>query len=185
MVVKKQYLYKKLYISSSNLFNSLPSLQTTSLNKHLSELMENLSAKVFRTYNASKTLQDQLVELTDGKSSSLPLDLHTWLHLCNVLSLAADDNITSKILSYNRANRAVAILCNHQVCTRPSYLTLCFLPYIIILFLTLSFCCILYSLLNPLSAVLLYFSCCISLFLASSEQHPRPLTSRWATCRWR
>lgn len=27
---------------------------------------------------------------------------------------AADDNIPAKILSYNRANRAVAILCNHQ-----------------------------------------------------------------------
>lgn len=26
----------------------------------------------------------------------------------------AEDNIPAKILSYNRANRAVAILCNHQ-----------------------------------------------------------------------
>lgn len=26
----------------------------------------------------------------------------------------ADENIPAKILSYNRANRAVAILCNHQ-----------------------------------------------------------------------
>lgn len=31
-----------------------------------------------------------------------------------LLSFAADDNIPAKILSYNRANRAVAILCNHQ-----------------------------------------------------------------------
>lgn len=31
-----------------------------------------------------------------------------------VLCFAADDNIPAKILSYNRANRAVAILCNHQ-----------------------------------------------------------------------
>lgn len=30
------------------------------------------------------------------------------------LYFAADDNIPAKILSYNRANRAVAILCNHQ-----------------------------------------------------------------------
>lgn len=29
-------------------------------------------------------------------------------------SFTADDNIPAKILSYNRANRAVAILCNHQ-----------------------------------------------------------------------
>ena len=26
----------------------------------------------------------------------------------------ADENLVAKILSYNRANRAVAILCNHQ-----------------------------------------------------------------------
>jgi DNA topoisomerase I len=46
---------------------------------------------VFRTYNASFTLQNQLDELTE-------------------------DNMTipEKLLAYNRANRAVAILCNHQ-----------------------------------------------------------------------
>ncbi|XP_053308891.1 DNA topoisomerase 1 [Spea bombifrons] len=66
-------------------------LNTTILNKHLQDLMEGLTAKVFRTYNASITLQQQLKELTN-----------------------ADDNVAAKILSYNRANRAVAILCNHQ-----------------------------------------------------------------------
>ncbi|XP_030632162.1 DNA topoisomerase I, like isoform X5 [Chanos chanos] len=66
-------------------------LNTTILNKHLQELMDGLTAKVFRTYNASITLQQQLKELT-----------------------TADENIPAKILSYNRANRAVAILCNHQ-----------------------------------------------------------------------
>ncbi|KAM9296518.1 DNA topoisomerase 1 [Gastrophryne carolinensis] len=66
-------------------------LNTTILNKHLQDLMEGLTAKVFRTYNASITLQQQLKELTNP-----------------------DDNVAAKILSYNRANRAVAILCNHQ-----------------------------------------------------------------------
>ncbi|ETE72289.1 DNA topoisomerase 1, partial [Ophiophagus hannah] len=66
-------------------------LNTSILNKHLQDLMEGLTAKVFRTYNASITLQQQLKELT-----------------------TPDDNIPAKILSYNRANRAVAILCNHQ-----------------------------------------------------------------------
>uniref|UniRef100_A0A668AB20 DNA topoisomerase I n=1 Tax=Myripristis murdjan TaxID=586833 RepID=A0A668AB20_9TELE len=65
-------------------------LNTSILNKHLQELMDGLTAKVFRTYNASITLQQQLKELT------------------------SDDSIPAKILSYNRANRAVAILCNHQ-----------------------------------------------------------------------
>ncbi len=53
--------------------------------------MEGLSAKVFRTYNASMTLQDQLNKLE------------------------VEDNIAANVLGYNRANRAVAILCNHQV----------------------------------------------------------------------
>lgn len=35
------------------------------LNKHLNELMDGLTAKVFRTYNASWTLQEQLNELTN------------------------------------------------------------------------------------------------------------------------
>ena len=52
--------------------------------------MEGLTAKVFRTYNASYTFQDQL--------KSTPVD----------------GSVNEKILAYNRANREVAILCNHQ-----------------------------------------------------------------------
>lgn len=53
--------------------------------------MDGLTAKVFRTYNASKTLQEQLEKLTEPKA-----------------------DVNEKILSYNRANREVALLCNHQ-----------------------------------------------------------------------
>ncbi len=49
------------------------SLQTSMLNKHLSSLMPGLTAKVFRTYNASITLQQQLKELTNSKSHTLML----------------------------------------------------------------------------------------------------------------
>jgi len=66
-------------------------LNTTIMNKHLNDLMDGLTAKTFRTFNASNTLQEQLNELTDPNAS-----------------------VAEKILSYNRANRAVAILCNHQ-----------------------------------------------------------------------
>lgn len=70
-------------------------LDTTSLNKHLQDLMPGLTAKVFRTYNASFTLQKELDKLekeVDFKKASVP----------------------EMLLGYNRANRAVAILCNHQ-----------------------------------------------------------------------
>ncbi|XP_037938310.1 DNA topoisomerase 1 [Teleopsis dalmanni] len=66
-------------------------LNTQVLNEHLKELMDGLTAKVFRTYNASITLQNQLDLLTDP-----------------------DATVPEKLLAYNRANRAVAILCNHQ-----------------------------------------------------------------------
>lgn len=66
-------------------------ITTVYLNKTLNESMTGLTAKVFRTFNASTTLQDQLSKLT-----------------------TEDMTLEEKILSYNRANRAVAILCNHQ-----------------------------------------------------------------------
>lgn len=73
------------------------SLTPTILNQHLKTIMEGLTAKVFRTYNASKTLQDELrnTEETFGKS---------WMKL----------NATEKVVEYDNANRKVAILCNHQ-----------------------------------------------------------------------
>ena len=38
-----------------------------------------------------------------------------WLIACVCVGrVAADDSVAAKILSYNRANRAVAVLCNHQ-----------------------------------------------------------------------
>ena len=40
-------------------------LNTTILNEYLNTLMPGLTAKVFRTYNASFTLQEQLDELTN------------------------------------------------------------------------------------------------------------------------
>ncbi|EEQ37336.1 putative DNA topoisomerase [Clavispora lusitaniae] len=60
------------------------------LNKHLQAYMKGLTAKVFRTYNASKTMQDQM-------------DL-----------IPNEGTVAEKVMKYNAANRTVAILCNHQ-----------------------------------------------------------------------
>ncbi|KAL3231675.1 DNA topoisomerase 1 [Nakaseomyces bracarensis] len=65
-------------------------LDPSILNKHLQNYMPGLTAKVFRTYNASKTMQDQL-------------DL-----------IPNEGSVAEKLLKYNAANRTVAILCNHQ-----------------------------------------------------------------------
>jgi len=53
--------------------------------------MKGLTAKVFRTYNASITFQQQLDEGTPEKAT-----------------------VQEKLKAYNHANRMVAILCNHQ-----------------------------------------------------------------------
>lgn len=67
-------------------------LTPTILNKHLNSIMKGLTAKVFRTYNASVTLEEQLPTPEAMK----------------------DMSIGDKVMLYNAANRQVAILCNHQ-----------------------------------------------------------------------
>ena len=61
------------------------------MNKHLASYMKGLTAKVFRTYNASITFQEQLDSGTPAKGT-----------------------VQEKLNAYNHANRMVAILCNHQ-----------------------------------------------------------------------
>lgn len=67
-------------------------LTTTSLNKFLTGLMPGLTAKVFRTYNASITFQEELTKTPSGPEVSAG----------------------EQVIAYNRANRQVAVLCNHQ-----------------------------------------------------------------------
>ena len=55
--------------------------------------MNDLSAKVFRTYNASITLQQELEEAQHSIKDSDTMDI--------------------KVKFYNDCNRKVAILCNH------------------------------------------------------------------------
>ncbi|KAK4153083.1 hypothetical protein C8A00DRAFT_15666 [Chaetomidium leptoderma] len=66
-------------------------LTTSQLNKHLSSYMTGLTAKVFRTYNASWTMS----------------------HLLQKLKVE-DRTMAEKIKLYNDCNREVAILCNHK-----------------------------------------------------------------------
>lgn len=65
-------------------------IQTSALNKHLTSYMQGLTAKVFRTYNASYTMARLLKEMK------------------------ATGTIQEKVKAYNDANREVAILCNHK-----------------------------------------------------------------------
>lgn len=95
-VLSKVYKNLKRFVEGrdprADLFDRLT---TTMLNQYLHSLMTGLTAKVFRTYNASITLEKEL------EDSSKTVDPNT-------------DTLADKVLRYNRANRAVAMLCNHQ-----------------------------------------------------------------------
>jgi DNA topoisomerase-1 len=64
------------------------------VNEYFKEFMDDLSAKVFRTYNASFTLQTELAKFDATQKDKFTQD--------------------ELMKFYNDANREVAILCNHQ-----------------------------------------------------------------------
>jgi DNA topoisomerase-1 len=74
-------------------------LTTSALNKHLSTYMPGLTAKVFRTYNASWTFARLIKEMKPGGT------------------------VMEKVKDYNDANRKVAILCNHKRTVAASHAT--------------------------------------------------------------
>lgn len=87
-VFKNLILFKKSPKSDGD--EIFDRLTTSALNKHLSNYMAGLTAKVFRTYNASFTMSKLLQNMKSTGS------------------------IAEKIVDYNEANRKVAILCNHK-----------------------------------------------------------------------
>jgi DNA topoisomerase-1 len=92
-VDEKVYLNLKTFLKGKNQENNLFDLiNAGKLNDYLKSLMSGLSAKVFRTYNASVTLQQEL----------------------DKCFFQEDDGPDAKVGSYNEANKQVAILCNHQ-----------------------------------------------------------------------
>jgi len=87
-VFKNVKLFMENKAGGDDLFDRV---NTSTLNSHLNNIMDGLTAKVFRTYNASITLQRQLKKLS-----------------------SEDASIPERVLQYNQANRKVAILCNHK-----------------------------------------------------------------------
>ncbi|KAF4738294.1 DNA topoisomerase 1 [Perkinsus olseni] len=70
------------------------SIDPSKVNDYFKQFMQELSAKVFRTYNASITLEQELCKFDPAEH---------------------DINDPSELVKfYNDANRRVAILCNHQ-----------------------------------------------------------------------
>ena len=73
-------------------------INTNLLNRYLKDMMKNLTAKVFRTYNASFVFQNEINIINDKFDNIKDKE--------NQLNILLD--------MYNRANLKVATLCNHQ-----------------------------------------------------------------------
>jgi DNA topoisomerase-1 len=72
-------------------------INPTMLNLYLKTMMEDLTAKVFRTYNASQLFQNEISEIT-----------------LKYEQYKKDDKLNLLLDAYNKANVKVAMLCNHQ-----------------------------------------------------------------------
>lgn len=72
-------------------------INSSDLNKYLQEFLTGLTAKVFRTYNASHLFQKELNKISKKYES-----------------LDDVDKINKIYDEYNKANAKVALLCNHQ-----------------------------------------------------------------------
>ena len=70
-------------------------ISATQLNNYLNSFMENLTAKVWRTYNASMLFQKEIDKI-------------------KINNISDDEKINYLISMFNQANAAVALLCNHQ-----------------------------------------------------------------------
>ena len=88
-----------LFMNNKNkkdeLFNNITHIQ---LNKYLNDFMENLTSKVWRTYNASFAFQERLNAIDDKV----------------INKMEKNEKINYLIMIVNQANTDVALLCNHQ-----------------------------------------------------------------------
>lgn len=73
------------------------SITTTDVNKYLQSLMNGLTAKLFRTFNSSNLMQNELDMIVEKYKN-----------------YKKDDKMDLLLLEFNKANSKIAVLCNHQ-----------------------------------------------------------------------
>ena len=95
----QEFMTNKL--KKDNLFDLITSSQ---LNDYLNLIIKGLTAKVWRTYNASLLFQKEIDKLKEEKVSSIE----------------PNERLNYLISMFNQANTAVALLCNHQKSTNTS-----------------------------------------------------------------
>ena len=93
------YLNLRLFTENKNKKDLLfDHISPTQLNNYLDKMMKGLTAKVWRTYNASILFQKELDKVNSSQLDKMP----------------ETERVNYLISIFNQANTAVAILCNHQ-----------------------------------------------------------------------
>jgi DNA topoisomerase-1 len=88
-----------MFISNKNRKDQLFNLiNASSMNQYLENFMKDLTAKVWRTYNASVVFQKELDKINEDK----------------VLAIHESERINYLMSMFIQANTTVALLCNHQ-----------------------------------------------------------------------
>ena len=77
---------------------------SSTLNEYLSSIMTGLTAKVWRTYNASLLFQKEIDKIKEDKVSEVD----------------PNERLNYLIAMFNQANTSVALLCNHQKASNSS-----------------------------------------------------------------
>ena len=86
--------FKRNKTKNDDIFDKI---KTSDMNEYLKTFMDGLTAKVFRTYNASNLFAKELDEITEKYSN-----------------YTKDDKFDLLLDGFNKANAKVALLCNHQ-----------------------------------------------------------------------
>ena len=102
LVYKNLEEFMKDKSSKDQLFDLISS---QSMNDYLKSYMSKLTAKVFRTYNASETFQKELAKVEEDK----------------LKKLSEQERVNILVNLINQANAEVAILCNHQKAVSKSF----------------------------------------------------------------
>ena len=73
-------------------------ITSSNMNEYLDSFLKGLTAKVWRTYNASHTFQKEIDKIKEDK----------------IKDINENERLNFLISMFNQANTTVALLCNHQ-----------------------------------------------------------------------
>jgi DNA topoisomerase-1 len=98
-VIKEVYINLEEFIKDKKNKDEIFSMINSSmLNTYLDSIMTGLTAKVWRTYNASLLFQKEIDKIKEEK----------------VANIEENERLNYLIAMFNQANTSVALLCNHQ-----------------------------------------------------------------------